>query len=156
MQNRGNYPPQSNGRSGDNANGRRPYFNYNGNISSTPNNGFQFQVLYTHQKTKNIKSWKDGRLVLSGTHGSLYMGSGGEVIDTLQLTRGEAEALDEGDYTDGDLESGKFLIQVGGPWIDATSSGGAGGRINDPLWNKWPLVQSNLQRGAGGVNKQTI
>ncbi|KAL7554460.1 hypothetical protein ACHAWF_017916, partial [Thalassiosira exigua] len=110
----------------------------------------QFRVLYTHQKTKKKKSWKDGRLVLGGTHGSLFdacpnPGSGGGAIDSLELTRAEAEAMANGTYGEEDLESEKFLIQVEGPWV---AGGGAGGEGpvrpgDDPLWNQRPRVRGS-------------
>ena len=67
-------------------------------------------------------------------------GSNGRVIDTLQLTTGDAEALKEGNFPHEFLESTKFFIRVDGPWANAAPNGG-----------------SNLQRGSGGVsiNKQS-
>ena len=67
-------------------------------------------------------------------------GSNGRVIDTLELTTGDAGGLKEGNFPHVFLESTKFLIQVGGPWADASPNGG-----------------SNLQRVLwGGGNKQTV
>jgi len=85
----------------------------------------QLRVLYTHQKTKKKKSWKDGRLVLCGTNGSLYearpnAGGGGGTVDTLELNGPEARALLDGRY-EGELESEKFLIQVEGPWTETSN-----------------------------------
>ncbi|KAL7472530.1 hypothetical protein ACHAXS_012905 [Conticribra weissflogii] len=113
----------------------------------------EFQVLYTHQKTKKKKSWKDGRLVLRSTRASLYEavpipGSAGGAIDSLDLTTKEARCLRDG-YYDGELESEKFLIAVEGPWNAV--GGGSGDNVhgtdhnNNPLWND-PTTQSTKQQ----------
>lgn len=113
----------------------------------------EYQVLYTHQKTKKKKSWKDGRLVLHNTRASLYdavpiPGSAGGIIDSLDLTTNEARCLRDG-YYDGELESEKFLITVEGPWnaVGGGSDGSGDGTDNNdndgnnPLWNN-PTAQS--------------
>ena len=66
-------------------------------------------------------------------------GRNDRVIDTLELTTGDAGGLKEGNFPHVFLESTKFLIQVDGPWADASPNGG-----------------SNLQRALGEVtiNKQ--
>lgn len=119
----------------------------------------QLRVLYTHQKTKKKKSWKDGRLTLSGTSGSLYdarpnPGSSGGALDVVELTRTEADALADGShrgYDDDPLESERYLIQVEGPWAaDGRDGGGDADPRNDPLWNKRPPPpQSLMGRGRG-------
>mmetsp|Transcript_3144 Transcript_3144/g.6410 ORF Transcript_3144/g.6410 Transcript_3144/m.6410 type:complete len:879 (-) Transcript_3144:476-3112(-) len=129
--------------------------NNNNHISST----FKhiFQVLYTHQKTKKKKSWKDGRLVLQNTSASLFEaisipGSAGGAIDSLDLTTKEARCLRDG-YYDGELESEKFLITVEGPWnaVGGGSDGSVNGTNNDdndsnnPLWNN-PTTQSTKRQ----------
>lgn len=105
----------------------------------------EFQVLFTHQKTKKKKSWKDGRLVLVGTRCSLYdavalPGSSGGAIDALDLNPREAQLLRQANFLEDNLESEKFLIQVEGPWIDApAASGSSACNSNNPLWNKQQL-----------------
>jgi hypothetical protein len=88
---------------------------------------WSFQVLYTHQKTKKKKAWKDGRLILHNNGGSLYdassssscgvgLSNGPAVLDTIELTSNQARAVVNGNLCE--LESEKFLIQVEGIWSD--------------------------------------
>ena len=146
--------------------------NSNNNYNSN-NNTFQkseYLVLYTHQKTKKKKSWKDGRLVLTGTRASLYdacplPGSSMSALDALDMTSCEATNLRNGNYAsssgsggaEGELESEKYLIMVEGPWVFANNDNGGGGgstlggngKNNNPLWNKQPqskLLSSNQQQ----------
>lgn len=130
------------------------------NKHSSGNSKQQFQVLYTHQKTKKKKQWKDGRLLLTGTRASLYEacplpGSSTAAIDSLDMTHAEATRLvgtvSNGGVVEGELESEKYLIMVEGMWVDVASGGGGGGaaaaagKNNHPLWNK-QLPQSQHDR----------
>jgi len=115
------------------------------------------QVLFTHQKTKKKKQWKDGRLVLIGTRCSLYdavalPGSSGGAIDALDLNPREAQLLRQANYLEDSIESEKFLIQVEGPWLAAPAAGGgAASNGNNPLWNKQqlPLESRNAGNNVG-------
>ena len=94
---------------------------------------FQLRVLHTHQKTKEKDAWKDGMLSVSGTRCLLHNAhpvpgaSGNGLLDTLELTRGEANVL-RMDGAIGKMESEKFLIHVEGPWI---AIGGGGGGVGN-------------------------
>ena len=150
-----------------------PSSSYSSNNNNNNNNTkIQLRVLYTHQKTKKKKSWKDGRLTLSSLgHCTLYdacpipgssSSSGGGQIDTLELTRHEATSIrnsvtNGGGYiNDGELESEKYLIQIESVWdVDhtRTNPGDGGGGLkgssnNNPLWNKQP---TSLLHPIGGT-----
>jgi len=153
-----NRPPQpNNSNSCTSQSSQHQSYNNNTSFSSLRSSNtskVQLQVLYTHQKTKKKKSWKDGRLTLSGTSGSLYEacpnpGSSGLTIDTLELSREEARALTDGYYGDDCLESEKFLIQVEGPWTSSDDQGGNSNNNNNHLWNKRPQALSQFR----GLNK---
>ena len=97
--------------------------NHNKNNNQSRKNTKSFQVLYTHQKTKKKKTWKDGKLALQhNTRGSLYDASGNvglvspTVLDTLELSYSQSQAVANGALNE--LESEKYLIQVEGPWTD--------------------------------------
>ncbi len=106
----------------------------NNNFSSKKK--MSFQVLYTHQKTKKKKTWKDGRLILHGHggNGSLYdagssgggvgggvgLANGPAALDTITLTPSQVTAVANGNLDE--LESEKFLIQVEGVWTDTSLS----------------------------------
>jgi hypothetical protein len=58
-------------------------------------------VLYTQQKTKKTKSWKDGSLMLVGMRCSYDAcpvpgGSSGGILGKLELSRREANGLIDG------------------------------------------------------------
>eukprot|EP00804_Cyclotella_cryptica_P005528 CCRYP_003034-RA/>CCRYP_003034-RA protein AED:0.03 eAED:0.03 QI:148/1/1/1/0/0/2/50/637 len=102
----------------------------------------QFAVLYTHQKTKKKKSWKDGRLQWAGGRATLYdanpmPGSGDAALDSTEVKFSEIQNLANGQC--GTLESEKYMIQIEGPW----TSGGA--------WNTKTLPVKNV--GSAGMKK---
>ena len=115
-------------------------------------------MLYTHQKTKKRKSWKEGRLALPGTSASLYdacpnWGSAWTVVNAVDLSGKEARALANRRCSVDFLESEKFLIQVEGPWVaDGGSDGNAGGN-DHPLWNKRPLASGRNPRPSNKMRK---
>ncbi|KAL7518895.1 hypothetical protein ACHAWX_003716 [Stephanocyclus meneghinianus] len=84
----------------------------------------QFAVLYTHQKTKKKKSWKDGRLQCVGGRATLYdanpmPGGGDAMLDSTEVSFSEIQRLVNGECTN--LESEKYLIQIEGPWTSGES-----------------------------------
>ena len=149
-------PPPPNTQSSYNNQHQQPPPYYSNNSSS---NKIQLQVLYTHQKTKKKKSWKDGKLTLtSNGHCTLHdacpipgqstssNGSGG-VIDTLELTKSEAASIINGAKNNGgyindcELESEKYLIQIEGLWIEPNQVGGG---VTSSLFSpSWPLSASS-------------
>lgn len=85
--------------------------------------------------------------MLVGTRCSLYdavalPGSSGGAIDSLDLNPREAQLLRQANFLEDNLESEKFLIQVEGPWIAATS-GSTASNNNNPLWNKQQMTFSS-------------
>ena len=146
------------------------------NNNTTNNRMIQLQVLYTHQKTKKKKSWKDGRLTLSSTSGhcTLYdacpiPGEGGTngQIDALELTKYEADSIrnsvrdNNTTYiNNGELTSEKYLIQIENVWVDhCNNPGGSSSNHNNPLWNKQPMLSSKFVNsssfvGGGGAIKK--
>ena len=92
------------------------------------------RVLYTHQKTKKKKVWKDGRIKVTSSSCSLYdatpiPGSSSTILDTIELSQLEIQSLVNGSNTE--LESEKYLITIEGPWVvsavgDNDIDGGSG------------------------------
>lgn len=112
------------------------------NNSSNTN---QYSVLYTHQKQKKKKQWKDGRLTLP-THGgraTLYdanpvAGGGGAPIDTVEISADERNIIVSG----GELESEKYLIQIEGPWLPTSINSALTSLTN----TNQPIVSTGMKK----------
>lgn len=109
----------------------------------------QYRVLYTNQKTKKRKLWKDGKLIFqnAGKKCRLYEAyplpgtvGGGVIIDELDLC-GQQVVGDE-------LESEKYLIRIEGPWNDEVD--GRSGSIGNITNSCASTLQSKHSGGGGG------
>jgi Protein of unknown function (DUF2439) len=93
-------------------------------IMTAPPPTQQFACLFTKHKTQKHKIWLDGRLVVSPSSGTVTLyaadpapGSGDSVLDRLELTRSEIDALLRHQRS----ESESYLISIEGPWTRKTS-----------------------------------
>lgn len=121
---------------------------------SRNNNVQQYRVLYTNQKTKKRKLWKDGKLTYNnaGKKCRLYEACplpgtvGGGVVDEIDLC-GQQVVVEAGMD---ELESEKYLIRIEGPWNDQVD--GRNGSIVMSHPNSGGRPSGGMGMMAGGSN----